>query len=241
MKQPPKSHRRRNRKSTSTTEVLVNALENERRYVARELHDGVAQTTLQLGLQAGICRKLLERGNLDMLARELVELEAGIQLVSTQVRHIIADMRPPQVGPEATLADYIQYVVNIHRERGGPPVELHLETLASSPDFSLSQKLLLTRVIQEALLNIRKHAQAKNVRLTLTDNGDQFHVVIADNGKGFDLAEVQARPLDRGGAGLANLRTRAEAIGGMFTIRRDGSGGWTEVKLTLPQIAKLKA
>jgi signal transduction histidine kinase len=216
---------------------LVNALENERRYVAKELHDGVAQTALQLGLQAGICRKLLERGNLDMLARELVELEAGVQLASTQIRHLIADMRPPQVEPEATLAEYIQHVVNIHRERGGPPVELQLETPASSPDFSPSQKLILARVVQEAMLNIRKHAQAKNVRLTLADEGDQFQLIIADNGQGFDLAEVQTRPVDRGGAGLANLRVRAEAMGGKLTIGRDDNRGWTEVKLTLPKQA----
>jgi two-component system sensor histidine kinase DegS len=81
------------------TEKLLQALENERRYTARELHDGVAQTTLQLGLQAGICRKLLERGNLAMLNQELIELEARIQLASTQVRDLIADMRP-QLEPE---------------------------------------------------------------------------------------------------------------------------------------------
>jgi glucose-6-phosphate-specific signal transduction histidine kinase len=60
------------------TKDLLETLENERRYVARELHDGVAQTTLQLGLQAGICNKLLERGNLEMLAKELAELEKRV-------------------------------------------------------------------------------------------------------------------------------------------------------------------
>ena len=77
---------------------LLDALEDERRYVARELHDSVAQTTLQLGLQAGICRKLLERGNLEMLSRELANLEERIQVASRQVREIISDMRPPPGG-----------------------------------------------------------------------------------------------------------------------------------------------
>ena len=64
------------------SDKLLTALENERRYAARELHDGVAQTTLQLGLQAGICRKLLEHGKLEMLADELAQLETRIQMAS---------------------------------------------------------------------------------------------------------------------------------------------------------------
>jgi len=70
-------------------------VENERRYVARELHDGVAQTTQQLILQASLCRKLLERRRLDMLAQELSGLEARAQHASNQVRELITDMRPP--------------------------------------------------------------------------------------------------------------------------------------------------
>lgn len=226
---------------TSQREKLLEALENERRYMARELHDGAAQTTLQLGLQAGICRKLLERGNLAMLNQELVELEARLQFASTQVRELIADMRPPQLGPEATLAEYVQSALDVHRERGGPPVESHLDGLDSLPDLSTLQKLSLSRVVQEALLNIRKHAQAQNVRLTVAGNDSHLDVIIADNGKGFDFTEIETRPVDRGGAGLANLRVRARALGGTLTIGRDTGGSWTEVKLTLPKASLKKS
>ena len=235
MKQPPKTPRKRSQKNIITPEKLLNTLENERRYMARELHDGVAQTTLQLGLQAGICRKLLERGNLAMLAQELVELEGRIQLASTQVREMIADMRPPQLEPEASLNEYLQSAIHTHRERGGARLEFQSELSNQPPSLSPEQKLTLTRIVQEALLNIRKHAQAKNVRLSLTDDGDNFYMIIADNGKGFDLAEVAADSVERGGAGLANLQARAEALGGTLTITRDTEGEWTEVKVTLPR------
>ena len=216
------------------TEILLNTLEDERRYVARELHDGVAQTTLQLGLQAGICRKMLERGNLDMLANELAELEKRIQTASGQVRDLIADMRPPQIEPEADLDEYIQRAIDTHLGRGGAPVECRFE-ISNFPSMSSQQRLTIFRIVQEALLNIRKHAHAKNVRLTLADNGKGVNLVIADNGQGFDTEQVKNRPLDKGGAGLANLHIRVQAIGGRLTVARDSTGQWTEVAVTLPK------
>jgi two-component system, NarL family, sensor histidine kinase DegS len=216
------------------TEILLNTLEDERRYVARELHDGVAQSTLQLGLQAGICRKMLERGSLDMLATELAELEKRIQTASGQVREVIADLRPPQIEPEAALDEYIQRAIDVHLGRGGAPVECRFEQ-ADFPTLSTQQRLAVYRVVQEALLNIRKHAGAKNVRLAMADNGKTIILVIADNGKGFDTEQIKTRPVNKGGAGLANLHVRAQVIGGAVSIARDATGQWTEVTITFPK------
>ena len=216
------------------TEILLSTLEDERRYVARELHDGVAQTTLQLGLQAGICRKLLERGNLDMLTHELTELEGRIQLASSQVREVIADMRPPQIEPDADLNEYVQRAIDGHLERSGPPVECHCN-VSDFPPCSSQQKLALYRVVQEALLNIRKHADAQNVRITMTNDDKNFNLIISDDGKGFDINEVEARPIDKGGAGLSNLKIRVQIVGGTLTIGRDTSEQWMEAKILLPK------
>jgi signal transduction histidine kinase len=213
---------------------LLTALENERRHVARELHDGVAQTTLQLGLQVGICNKLLERGNMEMLADELAELERRIQLVSSQVREIIADMRQPRVEPDADLNDFIEFAIDAHLERKGPPVDRSL-SLDQPPGLSPEQALGIFRILQEALLNVRKHAEAQNVRVALTEDENNAYLKIADDGKGFDAAEVVALPIDKGGAGLANLQARAQAIGGSLTVGTDETGNWTEVTFTLPK------
>jgi len=218
-----------------SADQLLNALEHERRYVARELHDGVAQTTLQLGLQASICRKLLDRGNLEMLGRELAQLEERLQLASKQVREMINDMRPPLVAPEATLDDYLQYAVEIHNQRGGPPVAYRFEVNSENLELTTSQMLALARVVQEALLNIRKHAGAEQSYLTVTVQAGQLLVAIGDNGRGFDLAEVESRSGDKGGAGLANLRTRVEASGGTLTLTSGSAGKGTEITIKLPK------
>ena len=200
------------------SDLLLNALENERRYVARELHDGVAQTTLQLGLQASICRKLLEHGKLEMLADELAQLETRIQTASAQVRELIADMRPPKVEPGAGLRGYLQQVIDVHLERDGPAVELDFYEIDDSLHLSGQERLALSRVVQEALLNIRKHARAEKVALVLGANETESYLTVADDGRGFDVADIQARPTDKGGAGLANLRVRVEEIGGDLNI-----------------------
>ncbi len=220
---------------TNQPNPLLEALENERRYVARELHDGIAQTTLQLGLQAGICRKMLERGMTDMLAKELAQLEGRIQLVSSQVRYIISDMRPPLVEADATLTDYIQYVIDIHTERLGPTIAY--QALGSDNTFTLSpaQTLILFRIIQETLLNIRKHAQAEHVEFTLSTEGQTLQLTIIDDGKGFDLAKIEGLPKDKGGAGLTNMHHRAKAIGARLIIVSDPSAGGTNVTLVLPK------
>jgi signal transduction histidine kinase len=213
---------------------LLAALEDERRYMARELHDGVAQTTLQLGLQVGICKKLLERGNLELLAGELARLEERIQVASGQVRDMIADLRPPLIDPGEGINTYLKYLVDIHTQRGGPPVAYQFDWPEQQGSLTPQQTLALARVVQEALLNIRKHAQAENVRLTLGTEAGGLYMSVADNGQGFDVAEVQARPTDKGGAGLVNLHAQVEAVGGSLAISRKADG-WTEIMVRLPK------
>jgi signal transduction histidine kinase len=217
------------------SDELLTSLENERRYVARELHDGVAQTTLQLGLQAGICRKLLEHNSLDMLATELAQLEERIQLASTQIREMIADMRPPQVEPGQDLNEQLQQIINIHLDRGGPPVEYRFEWSTSRPSLSEPQQLALVRMVQEALLNVRKHAGAQQVKLAFTEDAHNFVMTISDDGQGFDPAQTEVQPTDKGGAGLANLRARAKAIGGKLIIGKNPADEGTEITVTWPK------
>ncbi len=213
-------------------EMVLTVLENERRYVARELHDGVAQSTQQLGLEIAICRKLLERGNIEMLTDELAQLEQRLQVAATQVREIIADMRPPTLEPDASLREYLQAEIERHLQRGGVAVDFKFEGVPA--DLPTQQKLALSRIVQEALLNIRKHASANQIQIRYASKADQAQLQIIDNGQGFDPAVVQALPVDKGGAGLANMRARAQALGGTLAIESiKGRGTRITVSLKL--------
>ncbi len=218
-----------------SNQLLLNALENERRYTAKELHDGVAQTTLQLGLQAGICRKLLERNNLEMLASELAQLEEQVQKASGQVRGLIQDLRPPTIEGKGDLDEYIRYVIDVHLSRGGVPVDYQFsDPYDRTIHLSQTRILGLARIIQEALLNVRKHANAQQVRLGVSIEDETLFLTIADDGQGFDPVEVQERLLDKGGAGLTNLSMRTQAVGGTLSVARDTIGSGTRVTVNLP-------
>jgi signal transduction histidine kinase len=91
----------------------------------------------------------------------------------------------------------------------------------------------LSRLVQEALTNIRKHANASEVSITMIDTGREMRVTIADNGVGFDPRESGRRDFPR--FGLATMRERAEASGGTFSIvSRPGAG--TTIEVTLPKV-----
>ncbi len=219
----------------TTNNELLTALENERRYVASELHDDVAQTALQLGLQIGICNKLLERNKLEMLAEQLSQLEERAQLVSTQVRAMITDMRTPSVEETDGISEYLQQIIEIHHQRNGAVVTYRNRLSAQSLNLPLQQMLTVSRIVQEALMNIRKHAEAKNILLDLFEDSKYIYVTIADDGKGFNPAEISNRQTGKGGAGLANLYARAKAMGATLKITKGTMTGGTSVVVALPK------
>ncbi len=208
-------------------------VENERRYVARELHDGVAQTAQQLILQAGLCRKLLERRRLETLAEELANLEVRAQHASNQIRELIADMRPPRVEPDAPFVEWIRAEIDTHLARGGPPTEFELQTHRPVPNLPTDTRLALIRILQEALLNARKHANARRMTVTLVLDDDTLRLTVTDDGQGFSPGELLARPPDRGGSGLQAMRARARALGGEFRVQTGPDQG-TRVEASVP-------
>jgi len=208
-------------------------VENERRYIARELHDGVAQTTQQLILQASLCRKLLERRRLEMLAEELADLETRAQHASNQVRELMADLRPPLTQPDAPFVEWIRAEIDTHLTRGGPPTEFELQTKEPIPNLPNTMRVALIRILQEALLNVRKHSAARKMTVTLALDGNTLRLTVADDGQGFSTGELLARPPDRGGAGLNAMRARALALGGEFRVQT-GPGQGTRVEASIP-------
>ena len=199
------------------------------------MHDGVAQTMLQLNLQIGICHKMLDRGKYEMLRTELLEIEERIGLASRQIREMIADMYPPKADKETVLNQLLKYIIDTHIERGGIPVEYDLQWTDEQTGLSDHHKLALVRIAQEALLNIRKHSEAKTARLILSEDDSNFYMIISDNGLGFDPEAIKNSPLLKGGAGLSNMYARASATGGVLTIARDESNTWMEIKFSLPK------
>lgn len=219
-----------------TEPTLLNALENERRFTANELHDGVAQTTLQLGLQAGICRKLMEHNRLDMLATELAQLEERVQVASNQVKALIQDLRPPVVDTDTPeLQDFIESAIQLHHQRGGAPVTF-LNKLSAKTELSQSKMLGLMRVVQERLRFIRKYAQASQVQVTLWTEANSLCLSVTDNGKKFEPEVLNSKVgTENGvGVGMINLQTRTSAVGGTLNTAEGTGGSGATITVRLP-------
>ncbi len=208
---------------------ILAAQERERRRIAADLHDGVAQTM-------GVVKFGVESRIADLRSRypeiDLSELEAIVD----QVREAIEDLRKishdlsPSVLGEFGICTAIDMLCN---EFGldVPNVEVVCASCVNEIDIPEPIKVAIYRIVQEALNNIGKYAQPQNVRVALLADDSNLSVEIKDDGTGFDPALVATSPRSSKGLGLDSMRERAELTGGVFELRSVVGGG-TTVRVT---------
>ena len=206
----------------------VQLQEEERRRVARELHDGVNQllAVVGFGLES-IEKKLLQRD-----ARTLQEIDKTKHLldeVIQEVRHISYNLRPSildVLGLMAAVRSLCDEFANRTK------IRVEMEPAIFPENIPKELEITVYRILQEALNNIEKHAEATLVKLHFVQENNHIAVIISDNGKGFDvfLREGESR-----GAGLNNMKERAALADGMLKLRSIPHSG-TEVLLELPSM-----
>jgi signal transduction histidine kinase len=191
----------------------LRSAEQERRRWARELHDetlqglGGLQVLLSSGLRAG--GEALEsttRQAVEQLATEIANL-----------RSLITELRPAALD-DLGLAPAIEGLVDGVRTVEGLEVELELDLGRDGARLDPDHETAAYRLVQEALTNVAKHAEAERVRVRVAREAGGTEVMVADDGRGFD----PGRPAD--GFGLVGMRERAELLGGALTIRSSPAG-----------------
>lgn len=216
---------------------------NERQRLAHELHDTLAQgfTSIVANLTAAeVARRNGESGYGSALdpGEPYLEKVSGVARESlAEVRRLIWALRPEELE-RRSLADALgKMAENFARETGiDAGAEVVGERLALRPE---AEEALL-RTAQEALSNVRKHADAERVRLTLSYMDDAVVLDVADDGRGFDPALLQGREVgaeDRGGFGTTAMRERMERLGGSLLIESTAGEG-TIVAAELPVVAE---
>jgi len=215
-------------------ELRLLAIISEREKVARELHDGVAQVLGYVNTQTGAAIEYLARGETAVANATLAHMRDVAQDAHADMRDFILGVQSgesPVMGFMPTLERYLlQFVTNYHL-----PVAL------SKPDewrddlLDPAIEAPLLRVIQEALTNARKHAQATQAHVTLTLTEHTCQVIIADNGRGFSPILVENRKSDEGGhIGLKIMRERIVEIGGTLDVRSTLGEG-TQIIVQVPR------
>jgi len=206
---------------------VVSAQESERQRIARDLHDETGQSLTAIGM--GL------RGLSDELKRRRGQSETlgQLQLLTSdalrELQRIISDLRPAHLddlGLSATLRWYANRLQEMTR--------LKIIVDISGEEHSLDEpvKIAIFRIIQEALNNIIKHSQASSVRVSLDYRERSAHILVRDNGVGFDMDTVKNR-IGRVSLGLAGMMERASLLGGTVEFHsRPGYG--TEVEAVVP-------
>ena len=210
-------------------ERLLAAEAEVRKELARDLHDGPAQRLAAIVMQIQILRKLLERDP-SRLPAELDSLEGLARKANREVRTMQFQLRPIMLETRGLRAA-IEYYVNQLRET--ERIEFSCEAHGCSGRLDPMIEQAAFGVVQEALGNIRKHAQARHAAVRLREEPGHWIVTISDDGRGFDVAAVLAAYETRGSLGLINMRERGAAVGGRFALESVAGAG-TTVTLEIP-------
>lgn len=201
---------------------ILKAQEKERQRVAREIHDGPAQSMSNVVLKSEYCIKVLDR-DIEKARQELVNLKEMVRISIQDVRRIIYDLRPmslDDLGIIPTLERHISKIVDNNH--------LIIKFTTSGNPCVLPSIVSLTifRLAQEALNNILKHSNATEANVKLSFLEDNIELFISDNGEGFDISEVHKKIKDDGsGFGLSSMKERTQLLDGEFVIRSEPNQG----------------
>lgn len=207
---------------------IIQAQEEERRRIAREIHDGPAQSMANVVLRTEVCEKLIEIDH-SAVQKELLELREMVKKSLQDVRRIIFDLRPMALDDLGLIPAITRYFETI-KERYNLEIEMHF--VGTQQRLESVLEVAVYRVVQEALQNILKHAQASHVKVFLENENQRLVVKIIDDGKGFDAEEYLNNPRPDS-YGLLGMKERLEIFGGqLFITSKLGEG--TEILAILP-------
>lgn len=205
------------------------AIAEERARIAREIHDGVAQSLAFAALKLDLVERLLTR-DASKAKAEVAATRATIRETIKEVRRSIFALRPVELERHGFMETLRRYVADYGQQN---EMQVVLEE-EGAPALSTKGEGVLFRIFQEAMNNVAKHAGASRVVVTVGRQEDgQGFVRVADDGRGFDPATVSDRVTSAGGLGLKQMRERVEARGGRFQVDSSPGGG-TKVVASVP-------
>jgi len=215
------------RKEAVRRELLhkaITAQEEERRRIARELHDEASQALAALLVSL----RLMENApSLEEARAQVARMREVVNQTLDEIRALAWELRPSvldDLGLVPALTRYIQSC----RSRFGMEIDLEVVGL-DQVRLPWKVETALYRIAQEALTNAARHAGARHVSVILEKRGNQVLLIVEDDGRGFDLAQVRASSQERGRLGLYGMEERASLVGGRLTIESAPGSGTTVV------------
>ena len=213
---------------------IIHAQEEERQRISRELHDGPAQSLSNINYKAEMCLKLVDK-DIDKTKLELQTLRKHVHDTIEETRELIYNLRPMSIddlGLIPTLERYIDKVESINDFS----IQLNVDYRSGIREENIPKinALTLFRIVQEALNNIQKYAQADEVIINLIIDHQYTELIVEDNGLGFDITKIESNPLTHTGLGVSIMQERVNLLVGQFKlISNIGQGTQIYVKLPI--------
>ncbi|WP_026476183.1 sensor histidine kinase [Alkaliphilus transvaalensis] len=210
---------------------IIQAQEEERQRVARDIHDGPAQSLANLVIKAELCEKLIDIDR-ERSKEELRELRQFLREGIKEIRKIIYNLRPMSLDDLGFIPTVQRFVEGFQDETGIQTDFIILSQLTMEDSI---KNLAVFRIIQEALNNARKHSQASQIKIKLEMSSKGLQLTIIDNGVGFDVEKIAFKQKEEGGFGLFSIRERVELLNGTFEIKSEPNKG-TKIFVNIPDM-----
>jgi two-component system, NarL family, sensor histidine kinase DegS len=211
---------------------IIEAQEEERKRVAREIHDGPAQSMSNIVIKAEVCEKLIDK-NIDEAKKELQNLKKVMRDSLQEVRKIIYNLRPMALDDLGLLPTLERYVISFKED-----TKINVGLKAKNVNIDLKPIISLTvfRIVQEALNNILKHSKSKSASISLERIDQKLSITIIDYGIGFNTKSIRMTNSDQaGGFGIFSMKERVALLEGEFEIVSEVGKG-TKIKVFIPLI-----
>ena len=195
-------------------QILLSARETEKREIAKALHDEIGTASVMLSALVNLAKQSARKGNVQQILADLDRLQTQTQQSMERLRTIVVTLRPPSLDTDGALRGSLETLTEDVCKLGR--ISHRFVCAKTMPEKGICDqvKILLYRIVQEALSNVLKHAQATSVEVTLKRAKNQLFLTVRDDGKGF----VRERGNSLHHVGLLAMKNSVLLLGGRLTI-----------------------
>jgi len=209
---------------------IILAQEEERKRIAREIHDGPAQSLANLVLRTEIVERMLNKQEFEMVQNEIVDLKSQVRFGLEEIRKVIFNLRPmalDDLGLVPTLRKFIHDYEDKHR------IKTSFEVRGQERRLRSAMEAAIYRLVQEAFTNAAKHAHPSYVTCELTYDEEEVRVIVRDNGFGFKVESLEEKSKEHAHFGLLGMQERVELLEGRMEIHSAENRG-TRIVIQIP-------
>ncbi|QYR22099.1 sensor histidine kinase [Paenibacillus sp. sptzw28] len=209
---------------------IILAQEEERKRIAREIHDGPAQSLANIVLRTEIAERMLVKKEFQLVQEELIDLKGQVRSGLQEIRKIIFNLRPMALDDLGLVPTLRKYVQDFEEKT---KIRTIFDTIGKEMRLPSAMEAGIYRMVQEAFSNALKHANPSYVALDLTYQAQMVKIVVKDNGVGFHVDLIESRAKDSAHFGLIGMRERVELLEGRMEIESAINEG-TKVTIHIP-------